>query len=150
MRRKTIGLVCVCVVTVAACGNSTKFANKPRPATPVNLSVYINNARVSISPTSVGAGPINFIVTNAADHAESLSIVAAGSSSTDPVADTGPINPQATAQVTVDFGSPGDYTVTTGSSGGTDASLAQAPSIRPATLHIGQPRPSASNQLLQP
>ena len=33
-----------------------RTANKPRPAAPVNLTVYVNDARVSISPNSVGGG----------------------------------------------------------------------------------------------
>ena len=51
-------------VCVSGCGSSGSFANKPRPATPVNLTVYINNARVSVSPGSVGAGQVVFIVAN--------------------------------------------------------------------------------------
>ena len=83
---------------------SGSFANDPRPPSPVNLSVYIDNSRVSLSPQSVGAGPVVFIVTNQADKSESLAIVHKGRTSiADALADTGPINPQATAQVKVNF-----------------------------------------------
>jgi hypothetical protein len=146
MRIRTFWLVALGVVVLAGCGSSTPFANRPRPATPVNLTVYINNARVSVSPSSVGAGPVIFIVTNQAKNSESLTIKSAGAS--EAVASTGPINPQATAEVTVDFQT-GDYTITTGRSGSL-AEQATANPIQPATLHIGPPRPSASNQLLQP
>jgi hypothetical protein len=150
MRRTTICILAICGLTVAGCGAGAKFANKPRPPLPINLSVYINNAKISISPASVGAGPVNFIVTNMADHAESLSILAAGASAANSLANTGPINPQATAEVTVDFDSPGTYSVTTTPQGQTDAALAEPPTIHPAMLHIGRQRPNASGALLQP
>jgi len=138
------------VIALAGCGSTGgSFANKPRPATPVNLTVYINSARVSVSPASVGAGPVVFIVTNQASKTESLTISAAPAGSA-PLATTGPINPQATAEVTVDFQNPGDYTVNT-SGGGTSQAAQSTPSaIAPATLHVGTPRPNGSNQLLQP
>lgn len=150
MRKTTFCTLAVVVVAVSGCGSSGSFANKPRPATPVNLTVYINNARVSLSPASVGAGEVVFIVTNQATRAESLTVHPAGNSSQS-LASTGPINPQATGQVAVDFDRPGRYSLSTASGGGgTDAALAEQRSIQPASLHIGAPRPSSSNQLLQP
>ena len=83
------------VLLLTACGGSSgSFQNKPRPPVPVNLTVYINSARVSVSPSSVGAGPVVFIVTNAAQQTESLLIQSADGSHT--LANTGPINPQTT------------------------------------------------------
>ena len=113
-RRWTSGILAVIALTAAGCGGGATFANKPRPPTPVNLTVYINNARVSVSPSSVGAGPVVFIVSNAADQTVSLNI---GTSDGSSIGTTGPINPQSTAQVTVDFRDPGTYTVSAGKSG---------------------------------
>jgi len=135
-------------LTLSACGGATgSFQNRPRPPIPVNLTVYINDARVSLSPSSVGAGPVVFIVTNAARQTESLTIQSADGGRT--LASTGPINPQTTAQVTVNFRSPGNYQVATGRTGSL-AQQAQPASIRAAHLRIGSPRASASNALLQP
>lgn len=135
---------------LAGCGGSTShFANEPRPPSPINLTVYINDQRVSLSPNKVGAGPVVFIVTNQASRAVSLSVLPAGVSAAQPLANTGPISPQATAQVTVNFNHPGDFVVT-GSSGATQASASLPSGIAPAHLHIGNARPSASNQLLSP
>ncbi len=143
-------MVGLCALALAGCGGSGSFANDPRPPSPVNLSVYIDNSRVSLSPQSVGAGPVVFIVTNQADKSESLAIVHKGRTSiADALADTGPINPQATAQVKVNF-RPGDYTISTSTAGGTQAQKATAKPVRGASLHIGPPRASASNELLQP
>jgi hypothetical protein len=148
MRKTTVSSLTLVLLAVAGCGSSGTFANKPRPAAPVNLTVYINNARISLSPASVGAGEVLFIVTNQADTAESLIIHAAGNSSQS-LATTGPINPQATGQVAVDLGQPGEYSVTAGGRG-TEAALASQSPIQPASLHVGAPRPSSSNQLLLP
>ncbi len=149
MRRTTFGFLTASALLLAGCGGGgSTFANEPRPPTPVNLTVYINNARVSISPVSVGAGPVSFIVTNQADKTESLSVQSAGNGGQ--LATTGPINPQATAQVTVNFKDPGDYTVATTKLASTDAAQANPTPIQPATVHIGRARPSASNQLQQP
>jgi hypothetical protein len=137
-------MLATAALAVSACGATSQGATTPRPPAPVNLTVYIDNSRVSASPTSVGAGPVAFIITNQASQAESLAILPKGSAAGQPLANTGPINPQATAQVTVNFSSPGTYAVSTGgdrSSGST---------IRAATLIVGKTRPNSNNQLLQP
>jgi len=138
MRRRTIGMLAVSALGLTACGSTSSGATTPRPAAPVNLTVFIDNSSVSVSPSSVGAGAVTFIITNQASQAESLAIARSGSSDGKPLADTGPINPQATAQVTVDFSSQGSYSLSTG--GGVQA----------ASIHVGAPRSNSNNQLLQP
>jgi len=150
MRLRAAATLILTAAAVTGCGSSGgHFANRPRPPSPVNLTVYINNARVSVSPTAVGAGPVVFVVTNQADQAESLMILPAGVSAAQPLADTGPISPQATAEVKVNLDT-GAYTVATSGSGGTQASQAAATPIQPALLRIGAQRPSSSGQLLVP
>lgn len=147
MRRTTIGILGISAVALAGCGGGKTFANDPRPPAPVNLTVYISNARVSVSPQAVGAGPVVFIVTNQAARAETLAIQRTGGSGS--IANTGPINPQGTAQVTVNL-SRGSYTVATAAGGATEAARTAASPIHAATIRIGRPRQSASNDLLQP
>jgi hypothetical protein len=148
MRRTTIGMLAAgAALLVAGCGGGTQFANKPRPPTPIDLTVYINNQRILVSPHSVGAGPVVFIVTNASSKTQALSIQHSASGGA--LANTGPITPQGTTQVSVNF-RPGDYTVTTNPAGKTDATRSLPTSIHPAALHIGHPRPSANDVLLQP
>ena len=132
-------------LAVSACGSSSPAATAPRPPSPVNLTVFIDNSRVSVSPTIVGAGPVEFVITNQATQAESLAVLRSGASAGQPLADTGPINPQATAQVTVNFSSPGSYSLATG-----DGGRGSASAIRAASIHIGAKRASSDNQLLQP
>jgi hypothetical protein len=150
MRTRTIATLALAALSAAACGSSAKFADRPRPATPVQLTVYINDTRVSVSPSSVGAGPVQFTITNQASSAESLEILAPGPSGQQPLAQTGPINPQGTAQIAFDFESQGTYTVATGPKGSAEASLAAPSAIQPAALHIGVARAKSSGQLLSP
>lgn len=149
MRIRTIVTVGATALAVSACGSAGgKAASKPGPPTPVNLTVYVNDSRISVSPEVVGAGPVVFIVTNQARHAEALTITRRSATS-HPLASTAPINPQGTTQVSVDF-TPGDYTISTAGAGKTDAQLAQGPTIASASLHIGHPRHGSSNSLLAP
>jgi hypothetical protein len=142
MRRSTIGMVAISALALSACGSTSSGATTPRPPAPVNLTVYIDNSRVSVSPSTVGAGPAAFIITNQASQAESLAILPSGGRA---LADTGPINPQATAQLTVNFTSQGDYSLSTANGdGGSDSP------IRGTSIHVGPPRSSSDNQLLQP
>ena len=149
-RRTTIGMLAVSALAVSACGSNSEGATNPRPPAPVNLTVYINNSRVSLAPSSVGAGPVAFIISNQASQAESLAILPKGSAAGQPLANTGPINPQATAQVTVNLNTPGAYTVATAPNGSTEAAAALPTGVRPAVLRVGHQRPSGSNELLQP
>jgi len=132
-------------LALTACGSTSSGAIAPRPPAPVNLSVYIDNSSVSVSPSSVGAGAVTFIITNQAGQAESLAILRSGSPPGDPLASTGPINPQATAQVTVNFASQGTYSLSTGAR---DAGAGS--SIRPASITVGASRANSDNQVLQP
>jgi hypothetical protein len=146
MRVRTIGQWAIIALIVSACGSAGgKSASLPRPPNPVNLTVYVNDSRVSVSPAHLGAGPITFIVTNQASRAEELAISKDGSI----LASTAPINPQGTTQVSVNF-RPGNYTITTGTHGANDAQLSKQSAIRPASIHIGRERASSSNSVLQP
>jgi hypothetical protein len=144
-RSTTIGMLAVSALAVSACGSSSQGATTPRPPAPVNLTVYVDNSRVSLSPASVGAGPVAFIITNQASQAESIAILPKGSAAGQALADTGPINPQATAQLTVNFSKPGTYALSTGGGDGASGSA-----IRAATLTVGKTRANSNSQLLQP
>jgi hypothetical protein len=148
MRSRIILILGTTALALSACGGTSgKSPTQARPATPINLSVYVNDSKVSVSPSAVGAGPVNFIVTNQGSRSESLAISKSGQNN--PIASTAPINPEGTTQVSVNF-RPGDYTIATAPRGTTDASLAQPSSIRAASIHIGRERASSSNDVLQP
>jgi hypothetical protein len=148
MRGTVIGILVAGTVAISGCGGAGGASpTASRPPAPVNLTVYVNDSKVSVSPTSVGAGPVVFVVTNQASHAEALAISSVEGSNM--LASTAPINPQATTQVSVDF-KPGNYTIATAPHGSTDASLANPTRIAAASIHIGPARPSADSSLLDP
>jgi hypothetical protein len=143
-----VAILGLAALAVTACGSAGgKSPNQGRPASAVNLTVYVNDSKVSVSPRSTGAGPVVFIVTNQASRSESLAISKSGQSH--PIASTAPINPQGTTQVSVDF-QPGTYTIATAARSSTDASLSTPSAIRAASIHIGRERPSSSNDVMQP
>ena len=147
MRIRMIAIVGACAMGISACGTSGgRLPTQPRPPTPVGLSVYVNDSRISVSPSSVGAGPVVFTVTNQARTAEALAISRPGA--TTAIARTAPINPDGTTQVSVDF-APGLYTIATARRG-TQAQLSEQSAIRSALIRIGRERRSSSNQLLEP
>lgn len=136
----------VTALLASACGSTGgKSAAILRPASPVNLSVYVSNSRISVSPTAVGAGPVVFVVTNQSSQSEALAI----SNGSRTLASTAPISPQGTTQVTVNLAS-GTYTIATAAHGSNDAQRSQQAAVAGARFHVGRPRPSSSNQVLQP
>jgi hypothetical protein len=145
MRRTTIGLLAFSAIAISACGSSQQVASRPRPPVPVNLTVYINNQHVLVSPRFVGAGPVIFTVTNQSTRTQTLAIKGA----LVPIA-TGPITPQATTQFQVNFRRPGIYTLISSPVARTQAARALPSAIQSALLRIGRPRPSADNVLLLP
>lgn len=138
----------VAAAGAAGCGSSGPAITQAPPPPPVNLTVYINDSRVSLSPDSVGAGPVVFIVTNQASSAQSLTLLPAGAAAGQPLASTGPISPDGTAQVKVEIDTRGDYTLTTAANpaGGSPSTS----SVQPAMLYIGAPRRSERSDLLEP
>jgi hypothetical protein len=132
-----------CVLTAAlaavaagGCGESKQYANHTRPPTPVTIAAAVSQGRISLSPGKVGAGPITLSVANLGQRTVEVKMepVDAGSGR----AESGPINPQGTAQLNVDVVQ-GTYRVT-----------AHGAQVSPANLAVGSKRPSAQNDLLTP
>jgi hypothetical protein len=124
-------------VLLAACGEED-FENKPRPPVPVDLSGVITNAKVTVAPAKLGAGPVQLTISNQTTGRHTVTLE--GESLR---AEVGPIGPMDTATIkrTLD---PGDYEVRAGST------KAVTREIAPARLTIGKPRPDSNNQLLLP
>lgn len=128
-------------MALGGCGSSSAgYKNDPRPPGPIVLTGYIDDQRVSVSPTSLGAGPISIIVTNQTSTAQRVTLESAGPAGSGPGLKqvTAPISPRDTATLKADV-TPGRYTVHVG--GG---------AIRAARLRVGPERASAQNDLLQP
>ena len=142
--RRTAALAPLAVAGVLAlggCGSSSAdYKNDPRPPGPIVITGYIDDQRVSVSPRSLGAGPISLIVTNQTGTAQRVTLESADATGAGPGLKqvTAPISPRDTATLKADV-KPGRYTVHV--AGG---------AIRAARLQVGPQRASAQNDLLQP
>jgi hypothetical protein len=124
-------------VPVAGCGEDD-FENRPRPAVPVELTGVIQEDKVTVSPSKVGAGPILITISNQTDAAHSITLEGESVRETVP-----PVNPLDTATIQKTL-KQGTYEVRAGSA------RAVAREIRPAELTIGKPRKDSSGELLLP
>jgi hypothetical protein len=124
-------------VLAVGCGGDD-FENKPRAPVALELTGVIQEKKVTISPSAVGAGPISIIISNQTPEAHTATLE--GDSVKERV---GPINPQdtATIQKTLD---PGTYEVTAGSE------IAVPKEIAPAELKVGRDRRDSNDRLLLP
>jgi len=126
---------------VAGCGNSEgDYANNPRPPAPINVTAAVSDERISVSPRSFGAGPINLIVSNQTDAPTEVTFETEELGGDEPglaPQSTGPIRPDGTATIKVDVRE-GEYALSANGKSGS------------VKIEVGAPRPSAQNELLQP
>jgi hypothetical protein len=133
-------------VALAGCGSSGGTAvSRVSPPNPLSVSVLITNARVVASPARFGAGPVLFTVTNQASSARTLQIFRGRDMR---VADTAPLNPQGSTQVSLVFNR-GRYRLSADSRPRTEAQLG-APQTEPLTIVVGRTRRSSGSTLLTP
>jgi hypothetical protein len=121
------------------CGSGKNYANNPRPAEPIVVAAAIAPGGISVSPPTFGAGLVQLVVTNLTNSSLQLEIVSrSGSAQQSVLQQTGPINPQDTAQVKLQLGT-GAYTI-----------RVVPRRVKDAVVKVGAPRPTSQNQLLQP
>src|SRR3954470_16457119 len=126
---------------IAGCGGGGQgYANRPRPPALMLITASVSNERVSVSPRTFGAGPIDLLVTNQTGAAQRVTLESDDKAGSGPGLEqvTPPINPRDTARLSADI-RPGSYRVHVS---GND--------IRGARIVVGSERPSAQNELLQP
>ena len=124
---------------VAGCGDDP-FANRERAPEPITLSAAITPRDITVSPSRIGAGPVELITSNLTSMSQQITLRSETlSAGTAPLQQrSGPINPGDTASLTADLVQ-GIYRVTAGTR--------RTPS---ATIRVGPSRSSATDQLLQP
>jgi hypothetical protein len=127
----------VTAALLAGCGEDD-FKNEARAPIREALTGVIQDEEVTVSPSKIGAGPVEITISNQTDDAHSITLE--GESM---VERQGPIGPgdTATIQKTLE---PGDYEVKAGSA------RAVTKEIKPATLRIGKERANSNNELLLP
>ena len=138
--RTTSVLVLAATCLLAGCGgDGDDYANKPRPATPINVTVAISDKKISISPKTFGAGPVVMIVSNQTGSPQTVTLQTEELGGTQPglKQSTDAIAPRGTGTLKADVRK-GSY----------ELSVRNGPS--PAALEVGDERKSAQDALLQP
>jgi len=140
MSRRAAAPAALIACALAGCGGGGEdYANKPRPATPINVTAAISTKKISLSPKSFGAGPAVIIVSNqsGSEQVVTLQTQELGGSKPGIKASTDPIAPRGTGTLKVDVRE-GTY----------ELSVPKGPS--PVTLEVGGERKSAQHTLLEP
>jgi hypothetical protein len=67
----------LCSPLVAGCGAATRvdFAPHSRPASPIEVSVYVGAGGIQLDPTKLTPGPVQFNITNQSGKAVSLAVM---------------------------------------------------------------------------
>jgi hypothetical protein len=126
---------------VGACGDDKQYRNTDRPPSPIVVTAYIGNDRVSVSPADIGGGPIRLVATNQTGRSQSLRLETAddlGGSSPGTRQEAGPINPGDTGEIRATV-EDGEYVVEVRGDG-----------IEPARLRVGEERKTAQQDLMLP
>ncbi len=129
---------------LSACGEDD-FANERRPPAQVALSGVITDQRVTVSPSSPGAGPILLTISNQTEMSHRVTLEGEGEDGTEISETTGPINPLDTATIQQSLPQ-GEYTVSANSEGASD----MVGGIRSAQLVIERDSGSSSDELQLP
>lgn len=137
-RAATLLSAALLTALIAGCGGEDDFENKPRPPVPVQLTGVITDDEVTVSPRRLGAGPVVLIISNQTEQSHTITL-----EGEDIREEVGPVNPLDTAQIQRTL-KPGSYEVKAGSE-----EAAPKP-IAVATIAVGPPRKSSSDELLLP
>jgi hypothetical protein len=126
-----LGAVAV-VLAFGACGEDD-FENEPRPPVPVERSVKIDDREVAVSPRRVGAGVVNFTISNQSRDPATFTLTGPTDES------SGPIPPGGVGILKAAL-EEGSY----------DAGAGDQSGARPGTLEVGPERRTSQNELLLP
>ena len=137
-RRVTAAALLALSALLAGCGEDD-FQNEPRPPIPLQLTGVINDSGVTISPSTVGAGPIVLTISNQTDEPHTLALD--GENVIERV--DSPVDPGETATIQRTL-EPGAYEVRAGSP---EATVREIP---PGRLTIGPRRDTSSDDTLLP
>ena len=122
---------------LAGCGQED-FKNEARAPIRVALTGVIQDDEVTVSPSKLGAGPVEITISNQTDAVHTLTLE--GQSTVDRA---GQVQPGDTTTIQKTL-KPGSYEVKAGST------KAVHKEIRPAVLRIGRERENSNNDVLLP
>jgi hypothetical protein len=137
--RRALILAAALCCGVSACGGDSDYANKDRPASPINVTAAISTKKVSISPKTFGAGQIVLIISNQTGTPQTLTFQTQelGGSKPGIKQRSNEIGANDTGTLKVDVRA-GSY------------EISAAKGVEPARVTVGKARRSAQDQLLEP
>jgi hypothetical protein len=121
----------------AGCGDED-FANDPRPPVTAELTGVIQDDKVTVSPASLGAGPVRITISNQTERPYTVTLEGEAL-----VRRSNAVSPGDTATLQSTLAE-GTYEVRAGSE------KAMEQEIAPALLEIGRERPASNNDLSLP
>ena len=127
-----LGATALLAAGALGCG-SDDFENEQRAATAIEITARVDDRRVVVSPTDVGAGLANLTISNQSPDPVILTLEGPTDVAADEIPPGGVGNMKAPL-------AEGEYEVTGGESS----------NARAANLVVGPERPSAQNELLKP
>ncbi len=125
-------LAATTALSLSACG-SDDFENEPRPPIPIELTAAIDDRRVSVSPSELGAGTVVITISN--QTADPTSLVLEGPTD----AESGEIVPGGTGSIKTTL-EEGEY----------EAAAGVESDIKATSVTVGPERESSKDDLLQP
>jgi hypothetical protein len=137
MRARGVAIFAAVAAVAAGCGDED-FENKPRAPVAMELTGVIQEDKVTVSPSSVGAGPFVITISNQTDTKHTITLE--GERITEEV---GPVAPLDTTTIQRTL-APGSYEVRAGST------KAMPKEIAPALLDIGAERKNSNSEVLLP
>jgi hypothetical protein len=139
---RATALVAALAVCLAACGgdDEQERSNAPRPPTPINVTAAIDDTEVRVSPTTFGAGPVVFIISNQSSRPQQLTFETdeLGGATGGIRRSTREIAPRSTGELKVDPRE-GSYRLS-----------ASSGDVNPASIEVSRRRKSAQGELLLP
>ncbi|MGK2878622.1 MAG: hypothetical protein ACSLFF_08640 [Solirubrobacterales bacterium] len=125
-------VVLATVLAVSGCAGNESYPNNPKPPANLNVSVFVGEDQIALSPNPFGAGPTRFVITNQTGTNQKVLI---STEQFDREVEVG-VGQTVNFKQTVE---PGDLSIST------DNSAADS-----AELVVGPKRPSAQQDLNQP
>jgi hypothetical protein len=119
-------------LVTTGCGRND-FKNDPRPPTPLEVTVEINDNAIKVSPPTFGAGLVNFVIANSSSNPAVFELRGPTQASSDPI----PVNGNTVFKIPTQTGS---YQV----------SIKNSAQISPTRIRVGPERASSQNDLLLP
>jgi hypothetical protein len=136
-RTGAAALAVIVATGLTACGDDD-FENNPRPPVEIDLTGVVQTSKVTVSPASIGAGPVAITIANQTDDPHTITLRGGSIDTT-----VGPVAPTDTATIRRTL-ERGEYEVRAGSE------VAVPREIKPATLTVGAERKSGSEDLQLP